>query len=283
MNNPVKSNQAVTTSAGALKTTITPPPKQSLVRAFATKLGVEPDKMLSTLKDTAFKQPNKDGKSVEVTDAQMMALLVVANEYGLNPFLKEIYAFPTKGGGITPMVGYDGWVRLVQSQPMFNGEELIDGFDDRPDKHGNPRGYYYECKMHRKDRDFPTIVREYHNENWRNTEPWNQMPNRMTRNRAYIQCARMCFGFGGIYDPDEGERIANSMAIDVTPTTPTTKPMTRAPQARAIQHEAQPTQAAQPPQEKVPVDVDVDTGEFRSLASEDMAPPDEGMEPGSRG
>lgn len=265
----------------SVATTATPPPKQSLVRAFATKLGVEPDKMLSTLKDTAFKQPNKDGKVVEVTDAQMMALLVVANEYGLNPFLKEIYAFPTKGGGITPMVGYDGWVRLVQSQPSYNGEELVDGYDSDPGKDGNPRGYYYDCTMWRKDRDRPTKIREYHNENYRNTDPWNQMPNRMTRNRAYIQCARMCFGFGGIYDPEEGERIANAMAIDVTPVETRGKPMTQAPRAKQIAQETAPQQSESPPPEASAAD---ENGEFRSLASEpseEMFPDED--EAGARG
>lgn len=267
-------------------TTATPhPPRASIVRQFASKIGVEPEKLLSTLKDTAFKQPWKDGKpGPEVTEAQMLALLVVANEYGLNPFLKEIYAFPTKGGGIAPMVGYDGWVRLVQSQPSYNGEELIDGFDDRIGKDGNPRGFYFECTMWRKDRDRPTKIREYHNENWRDTDPWNNMPSRMTRNRAYIQCARMAFGFGGIYDPDEGERIANAMAIDVVPEGPRTKPVTQAPRARQVAHE-QP-QAHPQPTDPPPADAVADKdGAFQSLASEPESGamfPDED-EAGSRG
>lgn len=48
--------------------------------------------LIDTLKSTAFKS------SIQVTDAQMTALLVVASQYGLNPFTREIYAFPDKGG-----------------------------------------------------------------------------------------------------------------------------------------------------------------------------------------
>jgi hypothetical protein len=73
-------------------------------------------------------------------------------------------------------------------------------------------------------------VREYLRENHRNTDPWNQMPNRMLRMRAYIQCARVCFGFGGIYDEDEGEKIALSPGVDLLPATPQGAPA--APQAR---------------------------------------------------
>ena len=59
--------------------------------------------IIGILKQTAFKQ--KEGA---VTDAQMTALLIVAQQYGLNPFTKEIYAYPDKNNGIVPVVGVDG-------------------------------------------------------------------------------------------------------------------------------------------------------------------------------
>ncbi len=40
--------------------------------------------------------------------------------------------------------------------------------------------------------------------------PWQTHPKRFSRHKAMIQCARMAFGFGGIYDQDEAERIAES-------------------------------------------------------------------------
>src|SRR5579859_2316793 len=125
MSDPKKTARAVAPAA-ATSPAISPPPKMSLVRKFAAKLGVDADKLLSTLKDTAFRQPYKDGKPwPEVTDAQMMALLVVSNEYGLNPFLKEIYAFPAKGGGIVPIIGVDGWIRIMNSRPEFRSQEFV--------------------------------------------------------------------------------------------------------------------------------------------------------------
>jgi hypothetical protein len=198
----------------------------------------------------------------------MMALLVVANEYGLNPFLKEIYAFPTKGGGIAPMVSIDGWIRIVNNRPEFKSVT----FAYPPDETA-PDDYYVEVTMERHDRSAPLVVREYYRECVRDTEPWKSHPRRMTRHKAYIQCARLTFGYGGIYDPDEAERIANAMAIDVVPTQGT-KPATRAPQAKQIAQE-QP-QASEPP----PADAVADPeGEFRSLASE----PGDDEEAGSRG
>ena len=96
----------------------------------------------------------------------------------------------------------------------------------------------------------------------------------MTRHKAISQCARVAFGFGGIYDPDEGERIANAMAIDVSPTH--TKPATTAPRARQIAPEQ--VQTDLPPPQHAAADED---GEFHSLASEpDYSDEDEA---GSRG
>jgi len=207
---------------------IAPRSRMSLVRTFAARLGVEPEKLIQTLKDTAFKQPHKDGKAgPEVTDSQMMALLVVANEYGLSPFLKEIYAFPAKGGGIVPVVSVDGWIKIINSRPELKSIE----FDYPPDS-ADRADYYVGCTIDRHDRAKPISVREYFAECYRNTDPWNSHGRRMTRHKALIQCARIAFGFGGIYDPDEADRIANALAIDVTPQ-PNQKPATEPPKAIA--------------------------------------------------
>jgi hypothetical protein len=137
-----------------------------------------------------------------------MALLVVADQYGLNPFTKEIYAFPDKGG-IVPVVGVDGWLRIINSHAQFDGLEFLDG---PADKFGQPE--WIECTIHRKDRSHPTRTREYMSECKRGTQPWQSHPRRMLRHKSTIQCARLAFGFAGIYDLDEAERIAER---DITP------------------------------------------------------------------
>lgn len=70
--------------------------KPKLIQRFAERFSVDPNKLFDTLKATAFKQ--RDGSAP--TNEQMMALLVVADQYGLNPFTKEIFAFPDKQAGI---------------------------------------------------------------------------------------------------------------------------------------------------------------------------------------
>jgi phage recombination protein Bet len=174
-------------------TTTTEPPrqKQSALATMAAKYHVEPAALLSTLKDTAFKG---------ATDSQMMALCVVANEYGLNPFTKEIYAFPdSKSGGIVPIIGVDGWYRIVNDNPAFDGCE----FDvSRP----GDKLESITCRIYRKDRSKPVEVTEYLDECKRNTPPWNNQPVRMLRHRSFVQCARVAFGLS-FADPEDAERM----------------------------------------------------------------------------
>lgn len=172
------------------------------------------EELYQVLKSTAFKG--------EVTDAQLSALLIVSKQYGLNPWTKEIYAFPDKKNGIIPVVSVDGWARIINSHPAFDGmdfsfsEEMVamDGANSKAPA-------WTECVIHRKDRSHPTIIREYLDEVYKApfkpkdggytvAGPWQSHPKRFSRHKAMIQCARMAFGFGGIYDDDEADRIASS-------------------------------------------------------------------------
>lgn len=185
----------------------------SLVAKIAGKFGVDSDKLLSTLKATAFRQAPKSGQPPqEVSNEQMMSLLVVADQYGLNPFTREIFAF-SSNGGIVPIVSVDGWIRIINERPELTSISFEYAPDDSED-------VWIECTIKRSDRDEPVRVREYLAECRRDTNQWKDMPRRMLRHKALIQCARVAFGFGGVYDPDEGERFA--AAIDITPGKPAT-------------------------------------------------------------
>jgi phage recombination protein Bet len=156
---------------------------------LAAKLSIpESGELVAVLKQTAFKG--------QVSDAQMSALLIVAANYGLNPWTKEIYAFPDKNNGIVPVVGVDGWSRIINTHPQF------DGMDFQQDDEG------CTCIIYRKDRGHPIKVTEYLSECKRGTQPWQSHPKRMLRHKAMIQCARLAFGYVGIFDQDEAERIA---------------------------------------------------------------------------
>ena len=167
--------------------------KPRALEAMADRLNVEPAKLFDTLKSTVFK-----GASNE----EMLALVVVANEYGLNPLLKEMYAFPAKGGGIVPLVAIDGWTKIVNRQPSFDGVKFHWDFDSETNK-----PVACTCTMWVKGRKEPVQVTEFLDECARATEPWTKMPRRMLRHKAFIQAARLAFGLSGLVDEDEAPDV----------------------------------------------------------------------------
>lgn len=180
----------------------TPQPKASALAVMASRLNCDPVKLHSTLTNTVFKGASPD---------ELLALVLVANEYRLNPLTKQIYAFPGKGGGITPIVSIDGWCAVVNRQPDLDGLEFE--FEDTED--GKPGSC--TCVIYIKGRSRPVRVTEFYSECYRKTDPWTQMPRRMLRHKALIQCARVAFGLSGIYDQDEAIDVVSERMPDESP------------------------------------------------------------------
>jgi phage recombination protein Bet len=199
----------------------------SLMSRVASRFGVEPEKMNNALKQTAFRQRGKDGNpGVEVTNEQMLMLMVVADQYKLNPFTREIYAFPSENG-IVAIVSVDGWIRIINERPELKSIS----FDMAPPGTEDP---WISCTIERHDRSKAVTITEFLSECSRDTKPWNSHPRRMLRHKALIQCARVAFGFGGIFDPDEADRIVS--VVDNTPQIQG-KPKTQTPQMRIKQED----------------------------------------------
>ena len=199
-------------------------PKASLLAKFGHLYSIAPEKVYDTLCKTAF----AEATSME----QVIALLVVADQYGLNPFTKEIYAFPDKKGDVVPVVGVDGWNRIANQRPEHDGVEF-NYSDDlvRADEDAKDCPEWVEVIVYRKDREHPTVVREYLDECYRplgrypdgnKYKPghWQTHTKRALRHKALIQGYRIAFGFHGIYDPDEASNFIDVDSIVVGPPLP---------------------------------------------------------------
>lgn len=172
---------------------------KNALQKLAARLDLSPAVLQDTLKKTVFSSCS--------TNEQFVSAVIVANTYGLNPILKEMYAFPSKGGAVIPIVAVDGWVKLVNRQENFDGMELQENFGDGPNKSGTKLDSV-TAKFYLKNRAHPVVVTEWMEECYDgNKEPWRRWPRRMLRHKAYIQGARLAFGFSGIYDEDEKDRI----------------------------------------------------------------------------
>lgn len=167
--------------------------KDSALTIMAERIQIDPKKLHATLKNTVFKG---------ATDDEMLTLVVVANQHKLNPLQKEIYAFPSRGGGIVPVISVDGWIKIMNSHPNMNGIH----FNTTIDEKGAPISCAATIWV--KGRDNPCVITEFFSECYRNTEPWNQYPHRMLRWKALSQGVRIAFGFAGYSDGDGDSEAA---------------------------------------------------------------------------
>jgi len=185
-----------------MKNELIPSQKQSALSVMAGKFSVEPIKLLDTLRATLMPK---------ATNEELLAFVVTANQYDLNPFTKEIYAFPGRSGGITPVVSVDGWIKLMNRHPQFDGIQFrTDDVDGKP--------FSVTATIYLKDRSRLVEITEFFSECNRSTEPWKVNPRRMLRHKALIQCARVAFGFSGIVDDEEA--VPPQVQVNVTPSRP---------------------------------------------------------------
>lgn len=213
-------------------------PPSMLKERIAQRYGIPSNELYALVRATAFKQKGKD--ATIATDEQITALFAVADRYGLDIFTKELFAFPDNGG-IIAVVSVDGWSRIINEHPSFDGIEFNYSTELEAGLEGllKPVPEWIECVIYRRDRTKPIIVREYAIECYRPpfsapskyengkpyvvTGPWQSHPRRMLRHKAEIQCARLAFGFAGLNDEDEATRIVDmGVAQEIDPTSSTT-------------------------------------------------------------
>lgn len=151
------------------------------------------------------------------SESDLERLLLTCERLGLDPLSREVYCTEAQDAAADisaqrkpslVVVALDGWCRIINSHPQFDGmsfEESVEREDGLP--------IWIECSMHRKDRRVATTVREYMCENRADQSAWLTHPRRMLRHKALVQCARLCFGLSGIYDPDEAQRIRASQTV----------------------------------------------------------------------
>ena len=182
--------------------------KKNAVVAVSEWLQVDPEVLKKTLKATVFRVKEGD-RMRDASDEEFMSLMVIANTYKLNPIIKELYAFPQKGGGIVPIVSTDGWTRLMTTHKDYKSHSFRYSEKIVTMKGAKPCPEWCEIDIEKKD-DSHVVIREYLDEVFRDlayTNAWQTHTKRFLRHKTKIQGAREAFGFSGIYEEDEAERI----------------------------------------------------------------------------
>jgi len=217
-----------------------------IVSSYANHLGVEAGKLMTVLKNSCFKSREP------FTDEEVFAGLWLAHRYSLDPFAREFYLFRGQGGQVSGITGIDGWIKVVNSQPNYDGCE----FEWQFTQDGLP--FACTCKIYDKSRSRPFEVTEFYDECVIPTSPnWRKMPKRLLRHRAFIQCARLAFGLSGLLVRDEAEEIARTMnvtEVQMEPIAPQVQQRnrliqggSRAGKSQALKREPQPLKAPDVP------------------------------------
>ena len=189
---------------------------------LGARYDIAPDKLIEVLRGTVIK-PDKNGRAA--TNEELAAFCIVAAQYDLNPFTREIYAFAAQGKGIVAIVPIDGWCKIVNRHKNANGKLDFDGCEFNELEAADGKPVSCTCIMHIKGREHPVSATERYVECKRDTGPWGQHPFRMLRHKAYMQAARYAFGLGGIHDDDEGRDIEKFGSIEGEVRDPVTMPV----------------------------------------------------------
>lgn len=163
---------------------------------LAKALNVDPDSLKKTIVKMVF------GGTLP-SNEEFLTILMIAEKLDLNPLAGELWAFKSKNGTVQPIVSVDGWSRIMNRQPSFDGYEIR--FSDKTVRiNDQDMPEWAECTIFRKDRSHPTTERIWAAEKYVASSPvWKHSPRLMLRHRAMIQCIRFAFGVSGIGDEND--------------------------------------------------------------------------------
>ena len=203
--NRAPSSRASKAQQSVCPNTPKPGPTLSVVERSVLRSGLSYDSFVRLLIQSALSRLTIWGQ------ADLDRLLMLSERLGLDPLNNEIYATAVapesgKKARIVFVVGVDGWGKIINSHPQFDGMKFVEsapGDDELP--------LFIECTIYRKDRRVATTIREYMYEAHTGHGAWLTHPRRMLRHKAMVQCARACFGLGGVYEPDEAERVSSEL------------------------------------------------------------------------
>ena len=132
-----------------------------------------------------------------LTDSEFLLFAEIVKNTGLNPVTKEVWAIKA-GGRLQIMTGINGFLKIANVHPAFDGMEVNHEWDGKT---------LVSCtvKVHRKDRQFPSIATAYMAEYSKPTPIWKQMPSVMLAKCAKSLAIREAFinELGGLYTQEE--------------------------------------------------------------------------------
>lgn len=178
-----------------------------------------------------------------VTKEDIFTFLVQCKNLGLNPLLKQIYGFVSRGK-LAIVVSIEGWNAIANRSPQFDGCSFEFGPVSVRDLQYSKTTYnngsrssgmvtvkrnvtdWVKCIIYRKDRGHPIAVTTYFDEAFTGSEPWATMPMQMLQNRAFVNSVRKAFNVSAYSEDDQFINYAAEPASVPEPAEPSTDKLT---------------------------------------------------------
>ena len=178
-----------------------------------------------------------------VTKEDIFTFLVQCKNLGLNPLLKQIYGFVSRGK-LAIVVSIEGWNAIANRSPQFDGCSFEFGPVSVRDLQYSKTTYnngsrssgmvtvkrnvadWVKCIIYRKDRGHPIAVTTYFDEAFTGSEPWATMPMQMLQNRAFVNSVRKAFNVSAYSEDDQFINYAAEPASVPEPAEPSNDKLT---------------------------------------------------------
>lgn len=178
-----------------------------------------------------------------VTKEDIFTFLVQCKNLGLNPLLKQIYGFVSRGK-LAIVVSIEGWNAIANRSPQFDGCSFEFGPVSVRDLQYSKTTYnngsrssgmvtvkrnvadWVKCIIYRKDRGHPTIITTYFDEAYTGSEPWATMPMQMLQNRAFVNSVRKAFNVCAYSEDDQFFNLSPEPASVPEPAEPSSDKLT---------------------------------------------------------
>ncbi len=133
----------------------------------------------------------------KATDAEFELFLYIAQTYGLDPLLKQIWCLKYNDAPSAIFTSRDGFLKIAHRSGRFDGMKTEKTIDAK----GNLSGA--KCTVWRSDMNHPFETEIDLKEYQKRTKNWTEMPETMIKKVAQSQCLRQAFDISGLYEPSE--------------------------------------------------------------------------------
>lgn len=180
-----------------------------------------------------------------ITKQDVFTFLVQCSNLGLNPLVKQIYGFVSRGK-LAIVVSIDGWNAIANRNKNFDGVDFE--FGPMRERELTRQSFgnggrtsttvpvkrmvadWIKCVVYRKDRSHPVCVTTFFDEAYTGTEPWSNQPMQMLQNRAFVNSIKKAFNVSAYADDDSFVNMDMSSHEETTFEQPMQEPAAPAPQ-----------------------------------------------------